>query len=196
LGISTFSTTISKQEGIISTDIAAKKMNINGFDVNLNNAKFAIESKGAQTRLTLTIEQSSSIQLDLRNEYKQIYYAGSNSPIKFESLSEKEATRIMIALVLYNEMMNPGVERQVSKNRVGEPELNAGCDRTIMTIYSTRSAATDHLKTTTDQFLKAHPDCFKVHGVDSGCLWGDYGCVATQEIHCNGGGCDVPYGRI
>lgn len=65
----------------------------------------------------------------------------------------------------------------------------SACNRTISSIQYTRSRTEASLILTTRNFLSSHTDCRHIYGMDSGCLWGDYGCVATQEIECSGSTC-------
>ncbi|MFN7686579.1 MAG: hypothetical protein ACK5OP_02505 [Sphingobacteriales bacterium] len=173
---------------------------INSLPYDLNNSTFSIKYQGNQIAISLICpdgNKQSGMKYILNSLDKSIVDATTNEKINLNDLSIEESTSLTISLIIYNEIENRYAERiDLSSNSYVQALSAGGCDRVIASIRYTRSSATDHVKTATNNFIQAHPDCFTVHGVDAGCVWGDYGCVATQEIHCNGSGCDVPYGRL
>jgi hypothetical protein len=96
-----------------------------------------------------------------------------------EPLTLEEQTDIALTIALYNEVTSPDLER------VPIPIDNSlVCKRTAISVRLTKTASIDHLNGFVDSYLGSHRNCTRLHGVDSGCMWGDYGCVSTQQIQC------------
>lgn len=109
-------------------------------------------------------------------------------------LSTKLTLSIVLIDLLESNNFSEEMEDEFDNNYLyGRAE---GCSRTITSIRYTRSSAEYHVNEATNTYLNENPGCERVYGVDSGCVWEDYGCVASQEIRCTGSGCDTVIGVL
>jgi len=100
-------------------------------------------------------------------------------------LSLEEQTEIANTLTLYNELTMEDLER-VDVDLDLDLDLDRRlCRRTAISVRISKSSSVDHLNSFVDNYLGSHRLCSREHGVDSGCLWGDYACVSTQSIVCS-----------
>lgn len=142
-------------------------------------------------KLIYSLDKSTKDISNLANHQKLL--------VQNNSLNNIEETKLLIVLILFNEVSRSESGLLIRKGKSSSnlrTTVLASCSRTIMALRTTKSRAMAYITSATNDFIKAHPDCKKVFGIDSGCLWGDYGCVATQELSCSGGGCDVSYGSL
>lgn len=58
------------------------------------------------------------------------------------------------------------------------------CSWTVVNAGGSRGIAIDRTNREVRAFLSNHLDCRSVLSVSVGCIWGDFYCVATQEIQC------------
>jgi hypothetical protein len=203
LGIDTISM-ISNSSTIKIYGISGKKRNVNNINVNLDGAKFTIETGGSEYKLILelneqynnrkliySLDKLTKVITNLTNQEKLL--------VQNSNLNNLEETKLLTVLTLFNEVRSSDSQTltaDVKKSISTREAKSQSCDRTIMSVRSTRSSAISNATTATNTFIKAHPDCHTVYGVDSGCIFEDYGCVATQSVSCSGGGCDVSYGEL
>lgn len=96
-----------------------------------------------------------------------------------QPLSIDEQTNVAMTFSLYNELTNTDLVREIIP--ADNPLM---CRMTAVSIRITRSASIDHLNHFVDTYLSSHPKCSRLHGVDTGTLWGDYGAISTQQIQC------------
>jgi hypothetical protein len=106
-------------------------------------------------------------------------------------INPKFELQIFVLLSIFDEIKNPKLPENTNEyeQRKADP-----CMRTIVSFRTTKSKAEYYVNSAVNAYIKAHPDCSRAYGLDSGCIWGDYGCVATQEILCTGGGCQKAIG--
>lgn len=198
LGITNFSTLVNTSNRK-EIKISAFEKNINGFLVNLNSAtvKISTNQGNSITSIQVILDNSKTIiNFKLFDKDKSIIDEETKEKISKQFLKEKDKVRLYIALVIYNELYNPYLEKTGFVNNTLSFRVKKSCEMTIMGIDYTKSSSVELCNNASNEFIKAHPDCKKMYSVDSGCLWGDYGCVSTQAITCTGGGCDVPYGFL
>lgn len=136
-----------------------------------------------EIKLTLVNETTTTLVL---NKKTAVFVERGVDLFKAPVLSLSEQTNIALALHLYNEIASDDIAR--SKAAAARP-MNPHCqDFTAMYMQYTRSAAEYELNAYVDRFLSENTNCSRKYGVDAGCLWEDYSCIATQEIEC----CDAP----
>ncbi len=178
--------------------IASSKI-VNNYEINLNEITFELTDLKNDFLLSLTsisnidvLQSFPETKIKLSNN--SIIDVNTNTIISNEELesNEKLSVQVLVSLIIFNEIKNP----DLIKNSDEFLSKAKACDRTIAHIGTTKSGSTAAVTTATNTFILANPDCSTVGGVDSGCIWGDYGCIATQEIHCTGGGCKVKFGKL
>lgn len=136
-----------------------------------------------EIELKLVNETATTLRL---NRKTALFVQRGVDLFKAPILDLAEQTNIALALHLYNELASDVIPR--SKGAAGRP-LNPHCEEfTAMYFQYTRSAAEYELNAYVDVFLGNNTNCSRKYGVDAGCLWEDYACVATQAIEC----CDAP----
>lgn len=179
-------------------------MNLNSSSLNIKNSRNTYE-------LILKINNKNNIYV-LNKVNKEIFKIEQGKNVYMETLlkNKREETILAIAMITFSEIMTKSnnefggkINNQNSTNVTfgknnyrlvnNDPEMSPACERTIATIRPTETGAISNVTAATNKFIKDHPDCKRVYGVDTGCLWGGYACIATQSISCSGGGCDVPY---
>lgn len=186
-------TYISTTNGVENFQLNAIEKNINGYSVNLNAANFSVKVVDSIITLKLAISGSPIIEYTMNKNSKVVIDNSSSQIVNDEYLlNDHNNTKFGLALSLYDATFNPNPDLPAAL----PPGGGSGCDRTIMSFRKSRSFAEMRCSSAASAFCAAHPDCTTVAGVDSGCLWEDYCCVATQEIHCTGAGCSVGYGRF
>lgn len=105
----------------------------------------------------------------------------------FNKLNPKQQLEFTNLIVIRDEIINPDLEL-FSPIVVSAAEKT--CNWISVQVESDREFAKYELEKATVSFLKDHPDCKKAGGISSGCLWEDFGCIATQRFECNGKTCD------
>lgn len=199
--------------------INSKLKEINNVSLDLNNGKFIIKKIGDNFNIELITKNNGRYSYVLENKSKSIIRLNNkkNSPDIAEN--KNESTFLVISMIIFNDIMNkkeniPLVNKPEKNNIslqnpnpqilfgnnlksfVDEGGSGGGCERTIISLRTTETRAISHVNSATDEFLKEHKDCKRIYGIDSGCIWGGYGCIATQSITCTGGGCNVSYGQL
>lgn len=179
--------------------IVANPKVVNDFNINLNDVVYEITEINGEINLHLykNLDINGNLQFpDLKFKLSNgiIIDLQNNIQINDQELeaNDKLHLQVLISMIILNEIKNP--QSNIANNDF-QGRLKS-CDRTIAAIRSSRSSATNGVNSATNRFITGHADCTRVNGVDAGCIWGDYGCVASQEIHCTGGGCDVSYGSL
>lgn len=139
--------------------------------------KMQLTLRKANRTVTLTCDKKSMIY---EEKGQDLMMQPSPQSRSIEApLSIEEQTDIALTIALYNELTAIDLERvQLPKDN------RLLCKRTAISIRLTKSASVDHLNAFVDNYLGSHSNCSRLHGVDTGCLWGDYGCVSTQQIQC------------
>lgn len=204
----------SKNTSISTFEIIAKAKIINNIEFNLNLIKLNVKEDDKNINLILLVNEKLKYSFILDKKTKLIYKSVNNRIISFENFvkDKKDETYFAIAMVLLDNIKNAGknavLNSKIENNNLSNPNNSpignklsvlpegeeGGCERTIMSIRTTESSAISHVNSATATYIEDHPDCKKIYGVDTGCLWGGYGCVATQSIKCTGGGCDIIIG--
>lgn len=100
------------------------------------------------------------------------------------TLDKTDQTRVAIALVLYNEIASDNVVRTPPVT-LSVPVGTLCGAFTAMYFDYTKSSAVGGLNNFVNTVLIFNSNCSTVWGQDSGCVWGDYGCVATQSFDCS-----------
>jgi hypothetical protein len=135
-----------------------------------------ILQKGSK-KVTLTCDKKTMIYEE--REQDLLAQPLPNARSIDEPLPIDDQTDIAMTIALYNELTAIDLERvpvRIDDNLV--------CNKTAISIRVTKTASIDHLNAFVDSYLGSHSNCSRLHGVDSGCLWGDYGCISTQQIQC------------
>lgn len=177
--------------------IFAKNVNINGFDINLDSAEFKIQNISKGELVSLKLNNQKSFNLLIKKIDKEIWDLDKNElltkSLSLDSSINWTNTKNAIVLILYYNLdfVNKIQEQQ---NWAGKDLYE--CKRAIVALNTTRSSAIENLTSTVTAFIKQHPDCSTKYGIDSGCLWEDYLCIASQEIICNGSGCSESFGAL
>lgn len=136
----------------------------------------------SQVRLVLTEDQkTTSLFLDKDNgtvlfEELNIDIAADNAP----ELSIDEQTRAALSITLYFELTVQSFPRTDPEPQ--RPRLS--CELAAMSFRYTKSSAEEHVTAFANKYIAGHPGCRKQYGVDTGCAWGDFMCVAVQQITC------------
>ncbi|RYF11095.1 MAG: hypothetical protein EOO42_21785 [Flavobacteriales bacterium] len=214
LGLATIDKMSNSGEDVGFYSIKGRKVIINDIQVDLSKVNIAIEDTQSGYKLVLSVGTKQSTYV-LQNSNKKAFKIINGNSIPVDQLlkDKKEETYFLIAMLVFSEIKtNPKSQNtdnvsyeyptasqksNFSFARFSDgPAVEAGCSRTVASIQTTNSGSIAGVNAATARFLKAHSDCSKVGGVDSGCLWGGYACVATQSIKCTGGGCQVPYGEF
>lgn len=175
---------------------------LNNYFVNLDSAFLKIKNikDGIVLELQINNQISKSKLVFKINSLTKNIIDLDNYEMVNQSYLDNELNHVkaLVIMSLYQEISRPNSNKINAsfKSEEFSPNLAAGCDRTLATLSDTRSGAIDGLKTSVDNFLTKNKDCVRVYGIDSGCLWGDYLCVATQAIRCSGTGCNVPFGTL
>lgn len=180
----------------ISATINENKINLNDFMVKVENSNegseiFTIYTNKKEEFCSYKFNNLEIFDIKLSKKVNNKYLEFENNNLK-----------ALIMLLIYSEIKSQEFLK-FSQNKIDETinEINAfesltqrggGCNRTITLIRYTESSAIYHVQQATQTFLEDHSDCSTLYGVDSGCLWGGYGCVATQQIHCSGSTCNEP----
>ncbi len=160
-------------------------------DINSKTIKFSTNENGLQSEIFyyFSTDSNSKKAIDLTNKQiiDETYLDDEKNNVKYQ-----------IALLVLTKIEEGNIKENgfiFNANNSNSLSKKA-CERTITSLRYSRSSASNHVKSATDKFIAEHPDCKRVDGVDAGCLWEDYGCVATQAISCSGGGCTQGYGQL
>ncbi len=86
-----------------------------------------------------------------------------------------------MAMSLYDATFNPSPVPPTSAMVSGGAHR---CNLTCFYSSSSRSRAVAGCNAFANEMCGPSYGCTKLFSVDSGCLWGDYCCVATQEVSC------------
>lgn len=132
----------------------------------------------------------NSIDKSIFYKEKQILLSEKSS--KFE-LHEEDNSDISIAVSLLLELTDPEIKRfnpSVKSQESSIGTLSVSCEYALSSWYTTKSRSVSAIARHTKSFLKSHPDCHTIYGVDTGCLWGDFGCVSVQAVECHGASCN------
>jgi hypothetical protein len=186
---------LTNKRGVFVLKAAAK--NINNNQINLNGSEFVIEAKPDYSILISLNNKDEKFSLLFNKEIKTVTFLEKNinmSNNSIMSLSNSDENKLVQIVCLYNELTNPDIVRnQIKLDKPSSAIANKAyytCTYTAASFRSSRSSATYHVNKFVNTYLSTHTDCKRLYGVDAGCLWGDYGCVATQEIECNGASCN------
>ena len=199
--------------------IKANSKVVNNIPFNLNETKLTILTDKNFYHLSLKIKTNENVFFALEKSTKKVYKVVKGNMIELENITNiKDITYFTIAMSLFNDIMT--AKETYSKNNKDEQDIindkqsnlketfqnsktsyidendAGGCERTIVSIRSGESRAIAYVTAATDDFIKAHPDCKRIYGIDTGCVWGSYICIASQSIKCSGGGCNVGIGTL
>lgn len=178
------------------------KKTLNGYNYNLDGLNVIVDSDPDYNRIQIIPDGKEN---GLQEKISYIFF--KKDPNKNRDLilneivddnyldDEKKTAQYIIASIILSSIDNKSFESEFVKYD-NITEGGKVCDRIIASIRISRSNAIGHLNSAVKNFLSQHSDCHTVYGVDSGCLWEDYLCVASQSIQCNGGGCDAKYGSL
>ncbi|MGV3764870.1 MAG: hypothetical protein ACO1NW_02015 [Chitinophagaceae bacterium] len=167
---------------------------------NLNGA--TVKTEGAT--LEYRLEPDESIALSFSNEkitsallvnsreksFKLKYDGQLYDAASVDWLNDNQIAMLSLLTVAYLELTDkslPRLEKDKDAQDIKSEDFN--CRKTVVSFRKTRSSASENVGTFAKTFIKTHPDCKLIYGVDSGCLWEDYGCFATQELECTGNSC-------
>jgi hypothetical protein len=175
--------------------IQAQPRTINSQYINLNNSTFTYSIlTPSLMKLTLNTDGDLPFTISMDSDKKIVKFDQLNMEINDETIntfSQGDQVKISVSLDMYMEVTNSGVRRTepADSNALTVDPLIYNCELTAVSFNTTRSRANEGVTRFSDDFIKKHKDCHKIFGVDAGCLWEDYGCVATQSIKCNGESC-------
>ena len=173
---------------------------LNGGFRNLNGA--TVQTAGAT--LAYKLEPDESVALSFSNEstvaallinsrektFKLDYNGQLYEAASVEQLNDNQIAMLSLLSVVYLELTDKSLPRSGKDKDVQDIKSeDFNCRKTVVSFRKTRSSASENVGTFAKTFIKTHPDCKLIYGVDSGCLWEDYGCFATQELECTGNSC-------
>lgn len=171
----------------------------NNFFVGLNSSELLVDDAEQIIIAELRLRNSETkIKFKIDKATQEITDEETSQKVDNVYLSDiKRNTKLSVLLIVLN-ATRPTTDIELSDNFYfpNHSQSLRACRRTIVSIQDRRSSAISTVEAITIGFLRNHPDCRRRFGVDSGCLWGDYLCIATQEIECTGGGCNVPMGTL
>ena len=182
-------TSLIKNKAVFS--LHAHSIKLNGIDVNLNKAQFELTLLDSTLTVISLSNQNEKFSIRFNKRMNEITYVEKSFDLKNKStddLSKDEQAMLSQIICIYTELTNPNIVRKAPKS--DNNQVLASCYYVASSFRYTKSSSVGHLNAFVDSYLASHKDCHKVFGVDSGCLWGDYGCVSTQEIHCHGASCN------
>ena len=64
------------------------------------------------------------------------------------------------------------------------------CEHTAVSIRERKSVSEENVQNMIDEYVEEHEDCEQSGGVDSACVYGDFGCISVGGIECETSGCD------
>lgn len=183
---------------------------LNGGFRNLNGA--TVETAGATLKYKLEPDESitlsfsnenisSALLINSREKTFQLDYNGQlYDAASVEQLNDNQIAMLSLLTVAYLELTDkslPRFQKAETVADVANPGMDGAdpglddfnCRKTAVSFRTSRSSASEHVTKFANDYIKTHPDCRKIYGVDAGCLWEDYGCMATQEIECTGSSC-------
>lgn len=162
-------------------DIYGSSINVNGITLDLNSATFSVEKSNNITTLKVMLAGSSNlVEFTLNDNNKTIFDVTNNivvDSLYFEDIYK--STMLSVAMFLYDATFNPSPE-----GPQGLPPRGPGCDIEVVTVSHRKSLALSHLARRISILTGPGYGCTAVPGIDTGCLWGDFCCVAVQEVHC------------
>jgi hypothetical protein len=162
--------------------------------INLDLVKVTLTEEG-NNRYTLSVTdpfhsvvtmEADELIHSIRYIEKNIYL---NEAEKLNAVAYWEMDKLATALNVYRELMGRNVERKVWETKEEGKKLADGCAYYAYSVSTNRSLAEGTVVRITRSWLAVHFDCKTEYGMDTGCLWGDFACVATQRIVCSGWSC-------
>lgn len=175
---------VSEINSVYNFKLSRYRKNVNGQDLSTfknleiseNNNFIIVKFKESNNQVL--IDSKKNVKMQFNNKFSDF------TEQAVDNLSPQENTELVNLLILYDFVTNPGNENTESTTTAKE------CDYISIQAEPSRSRALHNLNSEVESFLKSHPDCKKIGSPDSGCLWEDYGCVASQSLVCNGSTCD------
>ena len=170
---------------------------INNYSINLNEAVFTYSlDKNGTINIKLN-NKDKIVSLSINSIKKTIFYKEKNillseSNSKVE-LTEVDNSDISIAVSLLLELTDPEIKRLSPLGKSNDKNIvthSTTCEYALSSWYTTKSRSESAIASHTQSYLKSHPDCHTIYGVDTGCLWGDFGCVSVQAVECHGASCN------
>jgi hypothetical protein len=153
--------------------------NFKTFKITINDGITELRFSESQNKVLINKDRNISFLFESTKK-KQL-----TSKTYHDEITEYENTEIANLFILYDLVSNPNNEMtQISSSDDGS------CNVVSMSAYSTKSLALYHQKKQVINFLASNPTCKKIGEIDSGCLWEDYYCVASQTYECTGSQCD------
>jgi len=172
---------------------------VNNIAIGLDSAVFTITNNTSDYTIALSKSNIGTLTYVLDKSTKKVYRKVGSTLTLIDAnflSSNLESTRFFASITIFSDVMNSDGADCILVGQGATSKTTQSCDRTIVSLNSSKSASVGGCSSATNTFISAHPDCHTVYGVDSGCLWGDYMCVSSQAITCNGSGCDVGYGQL
>lgn len=170
--------------------LIGEQKNINGQIFNPNKKEITV-FKNADSEIIILLSNSKNHLIIHENTLKlsidNKIFDFNNSNL--DKLSPKDETEFIEILAISDEIFNANLQRKsyIDSNEFLKSEE---CAFSSMSARSSRSYSEIRAKRAADEFIDDHEDCELVGEVDSGCLWDDLVCIATQTIECNGETCD------
>jgi hypothetical protein len=180
---------------LVSYKLEANQIRINNTLINLNDANYIYSIDNDYINIKMN-SGNKNVTLILNNNDKSIFYKEKNILLKanqrYNDISESDNADISIAMAILIELTNKKITRyDFTKENYNTVKVqSASCEKTLVSIDYTESRVSARIENLTNSYLSSHKDCHTIYGVDTGCLWGDYGCVATQSISCSGASCN------
>lgn len=167
--------------------------NLNGATVHTAGATLAYKL-GPDESISLSFSNesiSSALQINSREKTFKLNYNGQHyDAASVEQLNDNQIAMLSLLTIAYLELTDKSLPRlEKDKDAQNIKTEDYKCRKTVVSFRTTRSSASENVSNFAKTFIKTHPDCRLIYGVDSGCLWEDYGCFATQELECTGNSC-------
>lgn len=102
-------------------------------------------------------------------------------------LTTEELELLIVVSALHAELTNTHIvrfEEEFGANLDEAILMGRPCRWTVINIGGTEGMSEDRTAREVKRFLGRHPDCRTVLTPTTGCFWGKYYCVTTQELEC------------
>lgn len=151
----------------------------------------AINLDGKEVILTPVVDGRSAISfvggkiLTLDHLGRRLIY--DHIPVADLSGLSVRTKEVLLLVTLYLELTDKKNPRKSpwKTGGISTEGSQTRCEWTVFNVAGTESTAIRRTENEAAAFIFRHSDCRLEDGVDTGCLWGNFYCVATQTISCS-----------
>lgn len=121
------------------------------------------------------------VKIDNALDSKEIYFDKTNENVTFKvndnivSIDSVNFSDLLVGTYL----LGGG-----DLGSVSAPIIATECFHTAISVRSRKTISEANAQGLIDAFLEENPSCSQVGGIDSYCIFGDFGCVSAGEIEC------------